>query len=206
MPIPSDVCFAALKREFDAKVRLSASTWHELAKQVEEIKVSTTEVLHEQGDISRWIYFLTEGVAKEFVQGKASAVNRAFYMAPSLIGSQYNFRNNSRHHSSVAMVGSGKVFRIECEKFERLLQAREDLNRWYALTMSHVCLQQQQRLRALLQKGQDERLEDFCQEYAQLVTALPAEDIASYLDLPQIVVSIVKRKLRLEQSTLQLSA
>lgn len=187
--------FATLKNTFDPQDKISLTAWFALSEAVEAVHANNGLYLQVQGLTPDYIYFLSEGIAREFAEKPdGSELNRAFHQGPSVVGSLSSFKNDRGNASSISMMTEGKLFRISCSEFLAIIENHHDLDHWYLLAMSRNSLQLQNRLQDLLQKDRDERLHIFVSENPDLAAKIPTKHIASYLDVPAVVVNIVKRK------------
>ncbi|MGH1471075.1 MAG: Crp/Fnr family transcriptional regulator [Cellvibrionaceae bacterium] len=187
--------FATLKSSFDPQNKISLSAWFALSESIEAVHANNGLYLQVQGIVPDHIYFLADGIAREFAdKNDGSELNRAFHRGPSVIGALSSFKNHRGNASSISMMTEGKLYRISCQAFLNILEKHHDLDHWYLLAMSRNSLQLQNRLQDLLQKNQDERLHIFVSENPDLAAQIPTKHIASYLDVPAVVVNIVKRK------------
>ncbi len=191
----SQVEFATLKSFFDHQNKISLSAWFALSEIIEAIPADSDLYVQSQGVVPDYIYFLSEGIAREFAERPdGSELNRAFHSGPAVLGSLSSFKNERPNASSISMVTEGRLFRVSCHSFMQILEIHHDLDHWYLLAMSRNSLLLQNRIQELLQKGQDERLHSFVAEHPELTAEVPTKHLANYLDVPDVVVNIVKRK------------
>ena len=191
----SQVEFATLKSSFDRQNKISLSAWFALSEIIEAVPAYSDLYLQTQGIVPDYVYFLSEGIAREFAEKpNGSELNRAFHRGPAVLGSLSSYKNERGNASSISMMNEGRLFRASCHSFMHILEKHHDLDHWYILAMSRNSLLLQNRLQGLQQKGQDERLRSFVAEFPELTAEIPTKHLANYLDVPDVVVNIVKRK------------
>ncbi len=198
----SQLDFIGLKYAFDPDQRLKMSSWIELADAVDCIELESGSELQEKGRCTDHIYFLVDGYAREYSKHQnGNEVSRAFYQAKAVIGALSSYQNSIVNKSSIQMLTQGKLYRIPCDRFEQLTSRCDDLEYWYRLIMSRACLQLQNRLSSLLAKDHSQRLIEFVAQSPELVQAVPTQHLSTYLDIPSVIINIVKKHVSRQLST-----
>lgn len=192
--------FVGMKVEFDPRDRLSMDSWFSLSHQVVFQPLKAGDELQSHRSCSDTIYFLTEGVAREFSpRGDGIDVNRAFHRPYAVIGSLDSYNQHKNNSGTIQMVTDGEAFAISCAKLWAIMREQHDLRTWYRLAMCRNGAQMQTRLANLLSKNESQRLQEFAEESPDLVRAVPTQHLSNYLDVPSVVVNLVKKRVSLER-------
>ena len=195
--IPTDrrFAFVGLKIEFDPHDRVSMEAWFNLAHRVEFLSLDAGSELQSQHTSSQFIYFLANGIAREFfVRPNGQETNRAFHRPFTVVGSLDSYKRTVNNHSNIQLLNSGHVYRLSCQKLIQLMEQFPELHTWYRLNVFRTSAQVQNRLADLLAKKPDQRLTEFVDQSPDLLREVSAHHLANFLDVPSVVVSIVKKR------------
>ncbi|GAB1261789.1 Crp/Fnr family transcriptional regulator [Aurantivibrio plasticivorans] len=186
--------FATMKSLFDSKAKLSISSWLSLTKKSEAVELSRGSTLQQIYFNVSHIYFLTSGVAQEFIELESGKnIIRAFHMAPAVVGNLSDYKRHSISRHNVTMIEEGSAMRIPCQTLIDLMSECPDLERWFLINMSQALLKHQHRLQSLLQLENEQRLEAFFSDQPELASTLSSQHISEYLNVPAVIVNIVRK-------------
>lgn len=176
---------------------LGRDFWQKAASEASHCHVYKYNKLQTEGAPVEYFYFLNAGVAREhclFSDGRD--INSAFYHGPALIGCVNSYEKDAYATVSISMVTSGSCFRISSERFlELLLDTPNGEKILYRLLLGSY-ERVQERLRLLLYKSAEERLQEYLNRDRTPVLQIPDYHVASYLGITPVTMHRAKTKIK----------
>ncbi|GAB1266053.1 hypothetical protein NBRC116493_17330 [Aurantivibrio infirmus] len=176
---------------------LGTDFWQQVASVASHSRVYKYNKLQTENSPIEYFYILESGVAREhclFSDGRD--INSAFYHGPALIGCVNSYREDSNAKTSISMITSGTCFRVESERFLQLVLALPDGEKHLYRLLQKSYKRVQDRLRLLLYKNAEERLQEFVGGQESTLLQIPDYHIASYLGITPVTMHRAKTKIK----------
>jgi len=159
------------------------------------IKVSKNELLVDNGQVCRYIYFIVKGGAKaSFVDSKGVETIRYAAFENEFIASIYSFIKQSPSNEYISTVESCELLTISYTDFKTILSQSSLMKDFYISMLEETYLYNHWRIETLLRLNAKQRYEYMLKKNSKLVQRLSNKNLSSYLGITQESLSRIKAK------------
>ncbi len=199
MNVDQIACFENLRKLFsdrDEKLKVSEDSLLVLCNYAERICVDKNQSLQKEGEHSRWLYFIFEGIVREhLVRADGKDITSDFQIAPSGTGSFHSFCSNTPCDYSITSATKVVAYRIECKIFNELIGTYADLCRWYAEIIRDNYIQLREHVLRMNCTSSEDRLREIMRRCPSLIKNVSSSHVASYLNMTPVHFSRAKNNI-----------
>jgi CRP/FNR family transcriptional regulator, anaerobic regulatory protein len=155
--------------------------------------------LLKEGEISSQLYFLIEGVVRQFYYVEDKEITSRFAFEDDFICSLYSFISRKPSKQNVELVSNCKFFVTSYDGLQYLYENDPDWNKIGRLLTEHYYIELEEQ--AFLMKTQTafERYEDLVQRHPDILDRVKLGHLASYLGITQETLSRIRARYRNQQ-------
>jgi CRP-like cAMP-binding protein len=154
-----------------------------LESTMKPVEYKRKEVITREGQVERYLYFVTEGVQKSYYIKEGSEHVIAFTYPPSFSGIPESFLTQTPSRYFLEPITHSKMLRISYSQLEELLLNDLHLERLMRKATEAVLAGIIERHHELLAYSIEERFRAFAKRSPQMLNLVPHKDLASYLGI-----------------------
>lgn len=176
--------------------RLSAQTWSPIVAQSTQIELKKDDYFVKEGEVSREIGILTEGIVRAFyISKEGKEYNKTLFAAPTIIGSYVSLITGEPNRLPQQALTDCAVTKIPISIIENLSKEQIEIERLRRkiAEMFFVLKEKRELEMALLQA--EERYLIFREEFPGVEQLIPQYHIASYLGISATQLSRIRKKM-----------
>lgn len=165
---------------------------------LERVEFKKNDILLQQGEVERYLYFLSEGILRCFItkerEGKIKETTFNFVFAGSLYSSYHSFVTREPCKFSTQCLTDAELYRVSYENVQRIYKETESGERVGRISAEHLFMIKYRREISLLTETVDERYLYLVENYPHFLQKIPLKYLASYIGVtPQALSNIRKR-------------
>jgi len=159
-------------------------------------KIKRKEFLLHQGDICRTESFITKGCLRTYTIDAAGAEHiLRFGVEDWWVGDLYSFLTQTPATYFIDALEDSEVLQLSKENLELLYERVPKFERFFRLIFQNAFIAQQQRIDQNLSLTAEQRYLIFTQKFPALEQRVPQKQIAAYLGITPVFLSMLRRKL-----------
>ena len=185
---------------------LSKGSKEYLGKVLKHRKFLKKEFLLRAGDVSKSVFFITQGLIRAYYFRGPKEVNSWFMKEGDMSLSIESFYDQTASYESIQALEDCDVYSIDFPELEYMYQTFPEFNiigRVLTIKYHKLWAQQLYSIRAHDARARYYWLRD---NHPDLLLRVPAKYIASYLDVTEVTLSKIKGKRRLSRSSINKSS
>ena len=159
-------------------------------------KVKAKTMLLNAGEISKYSYFVNEGILRSFtINDNIVEHILSFACADWWIGDMYSLISKKPGHLFIEVIEDAELVLLSRENQEELFHKIPKLERFFRILIENSLVANQERLMDNLSLTAEERFEKFQQKYPSLMASIPQKYIAAYIGVTPEFFSKMKSKM-----------
>lgn len=159
-------------------------------------KVKAKTMLLNAGEISKYSYFVNEGILRSFtINDNIVEHILSFACADWWIGDMYSLISKKTGHLFIEVIEDAELVLLSRENQEELFHKIPKLERFFRILIENSLVANQERLMDNLSLSAGERYEKFISKYGSLQQRIPQKQIASYIGVTPEFFSKMKAKI-----------
>ena len=187
----------AFRKYIASYTPVSNVAWAQIQTCLKSVKVHRGDLILEEGQICRYLYFLEEGLLRFFVWRDGRDVSKFFTAAPYCFTSQRSFTARQPARENIEALEDSILWRISQEDAFKLLE----VSAWSDFVrklIQEVQFNTEEILEALQNETAESRYQKMLDNGDELLQRVPLKHLASYLGIAPQSLSRIRKKL-LEQ-------
>ena len=174
--------------------QLSDEATNDLLKSIHTKIYNKGDLIHKEGTLCRYLFFIEKGLAKHFYYHKGSQyIFRFFEENQFFIATDSFFNNLPANYSTLALEDS-TISYLKYEDFEKLCQKYHSFESFARKFVSVVAYTAISNLKGLLYLDATDRYAKFINEYGHLQQRISLGDTAAFLGISQVSLSRIRSK------------
>ncbi len=194
--------FELILKNIQKHISLSEQEQIHFTSQLREVSIAKKELLLEQGNGCRNIYFIRSGTLRAFYrtkEGKESTV--MFGIADWWITDMYCFVNQRPALLNIEALEDSTVWSLDYHRLQQLFTEIPKFERLFRILMQNAYCREQLRALDNITYTSEERYLRFVEKYPLIAKKITQKDMASYLGItPEFLSSFKRKKARLKLS------
>ena len=168
---------------------------YEFVKYFKHKKATKDEVLVDNGDICRYLFFVIKGCVKAyFIDSDGQETIRYVAFENQFISSIHNFIKQTPSNECLSAVEHSDLLAISYTDFKSALSNSSLFKDFYIKMLEGTYLNNHWRIETFLRLGAKQRYEYLLENNKQLVQRLSNKNLASFLGITQESLSRIKAK------------
>lgn len=173
---------------------LSNEAVEELLQCVQAKIYSRGELIHNEGNVSKSLFFVESGLVKHFYYHDGNQYVLRFFEEDNFFIATDSFFNDLPAEYSTMALEETKIIHLEYDDFERLCQKYHSFESFARKFVSIVAYTAISNLKGLLYLDATERYAKFIREYGHLQQRISLGDTAGFLGISQVSLSRIRSK------------
>lgn len=175
---------------------IKTETWTQVGPLFVETKLAKLDYFVREGQTSKKIAFLEEGVVRAFYQNKeGTEYNKHFFTTPSIIGGFSSLITGKASLINQQALTDCRIWIADYARFCKYYDAFPDLERAGRRMAELFFVEKEKREVEIVMLDAEKRYAIFQEEYPGLAQIIPQYHIASYLGITPTQLSRIRRKL-----------
>ncbi|AMQ01107.1 Cyclic nucleotide-binding protein [Pedobacter cryoconitis] len=167
-----------------------------LLKELKEVGLPKGHLIIRAGKVERALYFIENGVARAYVDGKDNRITFWFGMEGDIILSYHSYINNTPGYESIELLENCRLYELKTEALEALYNTHTELANWGRKLAELILIKTEESYIGRLFKPAKERYIDLLQTDPLLIQRIPLGHIASYLGVTQVTLSRIRAEIK----------
>jgi len=182
-------------------VKLTSEEQEIFCASLKSKKVKRHQFLGEEGEISRYQNFVTNGCLRSyFVDENGFEHNVQFAIEDWWIGDMASFLSKKPGSLYIEALEDSEVLQLDNPTMEYLYIKIPKLERFFRILLQNAFISFEQRIISVISKTAEERYLEFITKYPLMEQRLPQIHIASYLGITPEFLSKIRKKILINSS------
>lgn len=187
--------YLELKALFARFVDFLPDEWAHYEQHIESVDYRKKAFLTRSGETENYIYFLLQGVTRQFFMDGEREICLDFGFKNNLISSYVSFLDRKPSQLSIQALTPIKALRVHCDAVQHLHNRSKNSERFGRLVAEHLYRSKLQREMLLLSLGAEEKYRYLLSKQPEFVQMIPVKDIASYLGIHPETLSRIRKSI-----------
>lgn len=196
--IDKEKCASALKSKIDSYSSISERSWSLIKENIRFQLLEKDEVLLNEGQIARKIYFICEGALRAFCSDKKGNIyNKSLFLEKSFAGSTVSSIQKTPSEFTLQALESSTLISIDYTKYRELIFANNDLKDFYISYLEHNwIIEKEQREVSIVLENATVRYLKFIGQHPNIDKRISLQHIASHLGITPTQLSRIRKDLK----------
>jgi CRP-like cAMP-binding protein len=190
-----------LKEAINRHITLTDTEWAYFSSHFTERKMRKKQYILQQGDVSKYLYFVKKGCLRSFetdMAGKEHIIQ--FSIENWWVSDMVSNVTQTPSQLNIECLENCELLQIQNTDLDKLYLEIPKLERFFRLTIQNALMVSQRRLLAVMSQSALERYLEFSDRYPQFMQRLPSHHIASYLGITPESLSRLRKEYATRQS------
>lgn len=166
-----------------------------LEEMLQEKHLAKNDLLIEEGQVCRYLYFLEKGCVRGFYNIDGKDVSQWFGFENDFVTSFRSFTTREPSKEYIQVLEDSVLWSISKENLDKLLQQYPELEKLLRLIYEHYYIRLEERYSNAHFKTATERYENLAQEAPHILERIPLGYVASYLGISAETLSRIRSKM-----------
>lgn len=163
---------------------------------LETKKLKRKEFLLKQGNICKTENFIVKGCLRTYTIDDTGFEHIVMFgIEDWWVGDLYSFLTQNPSTYFIDALEDTEILQISKANLDRLYERVPKFERFFRLILQNAFIAQQQRINQNLSYTAEQRYLDFIEKYPQLEQRLSQKQVAAYLGITSVFLSMLRRKL-----------
>ncbi|MCI4671747.1 MAG: Crp/Fnr family transcriptional regulator [Bacteroidia bacterium] len=159
-------------------------------------RIKRRQFIHHEGDVCKYANFVVQGCLKMYMVDKdAKEHNLQFAIENNWIGDLGSFHSGEPSKLYVEAIENSIILQITKENLYRLYDEFPKFNKVFRIMKENQIVEYQKRILQNISSTGEERYLDFLNRYPHLLNRISNVQIASYLGVTPVFLSMIRKKL-----------
>ncbi|OXE94992.1 CRP-like cAMP-binding protein [Flavobacterium araucananum] len=186
-----------LKSKFESYAPVSAASWQLIENIIEERSVKKGELLLQNGEIAKEIYFVAKGALRAFITDQAGNIyNKNIFLEGDFAGSTASLIQQIPSYFAIEALEESILININYKKYRELIFKNDDLKNFYiAYLERNWVIEKEKREISLVMENATERYLDLLSKHPDISERIALLHIASHLGITPTQLSRIRKTL-----------
>ncbi len=179
------------------------SSSFELVKELVKFQqISKNDILLNEGDVARNIYFLGSGAVRAYSSDQQGhTYNKNIFLAGKMVGSMVSALLQKPSSFTLQALDESLLLSLNFSKFKQLILEKDDLKNYYIVYLEKEwVIDKEQREVSLVMESASVRYQKFMEQYPDIDQKISLHHIASHLGITPTQLSRIRKDLKLDQN------
>ncbi|KIO76175.1 cyclic nucleotide-binding protein [Pedobacter lusitanus] len=167
-----------------------------LLKELKAVELPKNHLIIKAEKVERSLYFIEQGVARAYVDGRDNRITFWFGMEGDIILSYHSYINNTPGYENIELLENCLLYELKTEVLETLYNSNTELANWGRKLAELILIKTEESYIGRLFKPAKERYIDLLQTDPLLIQRIPLGYIASYLGVTQVTLSRIRAEIK----------
>jgi CRP-like cAMP-binding protein len=186
-----------LKSKFESYAPVSAASWQLIENIIEERSVKKGELLLQNGQVAKEIYFVAKGALRAFITDQAGNIyNKNIFLEGDFAGSTASLIQQIPSYFAIEALEESILININYKKYRELIFQNDDLKNFYiAYLERNWVIEKEKREISLVMENATERYLDLLSKHPDILERIALLHIASHLGITPTQLSRIRKTL-----------
>ncbi|MEO8238978.1 MAG: Crp/Fnr family transcriptional regulator [Flavobacterium sp.] len=186
-----------LKSKFESYAPVSEISWKLIENIVEFQSFKKGELLLQNGQIAKELYFICKGALRAFITDQqGNSYNKNIFLEGNFAGSKASLLQQTPSDFVIEALEDSILIIINYQKYRELIFRNEDLKNFYiAYLEKNWVIEKEQREISLVMKNATERYLHLLSKHPDISQRIPLHHIASHLGITPTQLSRIRKSL-----------
>lgn len=170
--------------------------WAQYGHLYEEIEVPARTVLLEEGKVSRYGYYIQEGVIRLWFNNKGKETTFQFFFEGEGVSSVESFRTGQPSMYTIETITAARLYKISRENLEQVMNSIPGFRSQMEEILFQRLLRYTKMFISQIRDTPKERYEALIRDQPHILQRVPLQYIASYLGITPVSLSRIRNKLQ----------
>lgn len=190
-----DKSLVALKALFAKFVDFLPDEWSHYEHHIERVEFKKKEFLTECNEVENHIYFIEEGIVRQYFISQEREICLDFGFRHNLISAYVSFLTREPSLLCIQALTPVKALRIHYDAVQQLHNISKNSERFGRLVAEQLYRVKLQREMVLLSMSAEEKYRHMLQKRPEFIQMIPVKDIASYLGIHPETLSRIRKNI-----------
>lgn len=197
MTLSKETYINNLKLTFNSYAPISDKSWELIENIAAFQSVQKGELLLENGQIAREIYFIAKGALRAFITDEAGNIyNKNIFLEGDFAGSTASALQQIPSQFAIEALEDSLLLKMNYKKYRELIFQNDDLKNFYiAYLEKNWVIEKEQREIALVMQNATERYIQLLEKHSDIAKRIPLLHIASHLGITPTQLSRIRKNL-----------
>jgi CRP-like cAMP-binding protein len=187
-----------LKLKFESYAPISNESWSLIKSIIIFQKLEKDEVLLQNGQIAKKIYFICQGALRAYVTDyNGNIYNKNIFLENDFAGSTVSYLQNSPSNFTLESLEKTIIISLDYKKYRNFIDNNNDLKEFYiAYLESNWIIEKEQREVSLVMENATERYLKLLQKCPNIDQRIQKLHIASHLGITPTQLSRIRKSIK----------
>ncbi|WP_343532402.1 cyclic nucleotide-binding domain-containing protein [Pedobacter sp.] len=192
----------SLKTYLSSYSSITSSSFELIKDLVKFHQFYKNEILINEGDVAKNIYFLCEGAVRAYSSDQQGhTYNKNIFLAGKMVGSMVSALLQKPSSFTLQALDKSLLLAINFNKFKQLIHKNDDLKNYYIAYLEREwVIDKEQREVSLVMESASIRYQKFMEQYPNIDQKISLHHIASHLGITATQLSRIRKDLKLDQN------
>lgn len=161
---------------------------------LEEITIPAKTVLLQQGDVSKFIYFVKSGCLRMYTNHNGNEITTQFFFEGKGVASMESLHTGEPSEFTMESLELCTLCVMGREKFFNLVENDEGFKNWFNQLLLNRFFYYSKHLLTFLKNKPQERYNELLVKHPQILQRVPQHYIASYLGITPVSLSRIRNR------------
>ncbi len=179
--------------KLESTYQLSDELFDILINSMEELDLNTYDVLVRNGSVDANIYFVKEGILREYYFNAGEEVTRGFALPGTMMISWHSYYYRKPAFFQVGACCKSKVLKLSKRQFDKMIADHHEFSKWL-ISMLQCQLYYYEMKQAVIKGDAKSRFISLVMNRKEIIQKVPLKLIASYLGITQAYLSRLRKQ------------
>ncbi|HZY37507.1 MAG TPA: Crp/Fnr family transcriptional regulator [Mucilaginibacter sp.] len=169
--------------------------WDKYAHLIKEKTVPAKTILLNEGDVSRYGYFIKQGCLRLWFNNKGKDITFQFFFENEAVSSVESFRSGEPSLFSIESIEPTTVYAISKKNFEQIFMSNPGYTAFIQETMVKRMSHYSKLFMSYIKNTPEERYRELLENAPHIIKRVPQHYIASYLGITSVSLSRIRNRM-----------
>jgi len=192
----------SLKTYLSSYSSLTLSSFELVKNLVKFQHISKNDIIINQGDVARNIYFLCSGAVRAYSSNQQGNIyNKNIFLAGKMVGSMVSALLQQPSSFTVQALDESLLLQMDFAKFKQLIHENDDLKNYYIAYLEREwVIEKEQREVSLVMESASVRYQKLITQHPDIDKKIALHHIASHLGITPTQLSRIRKDLKSNQN------
>jgi len=161
---------------------------------LEEITIPAKTVLLQEGDISKFIYFVKSGCLRMYTNHNGNEITTQFFFEGKGVASMESLLTGQPSEFTMESLEPCTLYVMGKEQFLKLTEEDTDFKNWFSQLLLDRFFYYSKHLLSYLKNKPQERYNELLAKHPHILQRVPQHHIASYLGITPVSLSRIRNR------------
>lgn len=169
--------------------------WQQYGHLFKEIEIPARTILLNEGDISRYGFFIKKGCMRLWFNNKGNDVTFQFFFENEAVSSIESFRTGEPSLFTIESIEPSTIVKISKKDFENIFMANPGYREFIDETIFRRLNHYSHLFMSYIKNTPEERYRELLETHPHIIRRVPQHYIASYLGITSVSLSRIRNRI-----------